>query len=731
MTLMLSLLLSFILALAIYFSLPTLRPILTFIHSCFLSPLSHSKSLEDRLSNFYTRQANGRRTMLKLCAAELEEQERNLKRGERKELVWVDIGGGTGWNIEEMDKYYPIEKFAAVYLVDLCLPLLKVAEERFKKRGWTNVHVLHQDATKFCLPLMSERLAGKEVRVDLFTLSYSLSMIPNFYELLDRIDRFLDPVTGLVGVADFYVSGRKTFGGANEVVGDELRQVGWLSRLFWLHWFELDHVDLHPSRREYLEFKFGTRKSYNGRNRFVIPLIVRIPYYVWLGTSRNKPSPSLSVASPSQQLTIDAKPPRHSPPASDQPLENGGHMVRVEMGDKIMRGNFEYQSEGAKWRLPYEFRNFHDDFRTWIYGFTWEDPNVDMQAFGSLTQQDTVLAITSAGDNLLHYAIHGAPKIIHAVDMNPCQGHLLELKLACVQALEFNDFWKMFGEGKHKNFPDLLDRKLSPYLSTQAYAFWRRNSKAFNSSFYLRGYSGWALRLIKWSFILCGAQGTVKKICDTKSLKEQIDLWENRLKPILTSRLIKFVLGNPIFMWNALGVPKNQAHMLLSETDILQYILDTLDPVVHQTLLSSTNYHYLLTLQQRYSSTSRPAYLTPDGFERLRLGQGEGTGFKIHTESLAGALSTMKEELTVVVLLDALDWFPDEMALKVTLDALRGALKKGGRAFFRSAATDPWYAKVFERNGFRVSRLGCRDVGKGKMIDQVNMYASFWKATKI
>lgn len=43
----------------------------------------------------------GRRTMLKLSAAHLREQR---KQNPHKRIVWVDLGGGTGWNIEEMDK---------------------------------------------------------------------------------------------------------------------------------------------------------------------------------------------------------------------------------------------------------------------------------------------------------------------------------------------------------------------------------------------------------------------------------------------------------------------------------------------------------------------------------------------------------------------------------------------------------------------------------------------------
>jgi len=72
---------------------------------------------------------------------------------------------------------------------------------------------------------------------------------------------------------------------------------------------------------------------------------------------------------------------------------------------------------------------------------------------------DVIFAITSAGDNILSYVLAGARKV-HAIDMNPNQNHLLELKIAAYHALEYSDFWKLFGEGKHENFRNLLINKL-------------------------------------------------------------------------------------------------------------------------------------------------------------------------------------------------------------------------------------------------------------------------------
>jgi betaine lipid synthase len=75
-----------------------------------------------------------------------------------------------------MHKYLPIPSFDAVYVVDLCEPLLQVARKRFADKGWKNVTVLCQDASQFSLPEWSD---GKDPKgcVSFVTLSYSLSMV--------------------------------------------------------------------------------------------------------------------------------------------------------------------------------------------------------------------------------------------------------------------------------------------------------------------------------------------------------------------------------------------------------------------------------------------------------------------------------------------------------------------------------------------------------------------------
>ncbi len=79
--------------------------------------------------------------------------------------------------------------------------------------------------------------------------------------------------------------------------------------------------------------------------------------------------------------------------------------------------------------------------RALVYNACWEDPAVDRRAL-ALGPSDTVLVITSAGCNALDYALAGAGRV-HAVDANPRQTALLELKLAGIRTLEFGDFFDM------------------------------------------------------------------------------------------------------------------------------------------------------------------------------------------------------------------------------------------------------------------------------------------------
>ena len=138
----------------------------------------------------------------------------------------------------------------------------------------------------------------------------------------------------------------------------------------------------------------------------------------------------------------------------------------------------------------------HTQFNNeYIYAFTWEDPRTDHRLL-KIRDDDVILCITSAGDNILDYLYNANPRRIHAVDLNPNQNHLLELKIAAFQSLPHQQVWQMFGEGKFPAFRETLLTKLSPHMSSQACQYWLKHASSFSSrGLYETGGSRYAFSL--------------------------------------------------------------------------------------------------------------------------------------------------------------------------------------------------------------------------------------------
>ena len=182
-------------------------------------------------------------------------------------LITSKIGGGTGYNVEAMLDFLNVPTFfKSVYVVDFSPSLCEVAVARFERLGWKNVKVLCQDARSFRLEDHEEMTNGRDTPTtaahttfrsedtsnkagaDVVTMSYSLSMIPEFYPVVDSITTLLAPM-GIIGVADFYVQNRIDYQSRNYTGGDIDRHCNWGSRVFWRGWFEIDRVSLEAARR--------------------------------------------------------------------------------------------------------------------------------------------------------------------------------------------------------------------------------------------------------------------------------------------------------------------------------------------------------------------------------------------------------------------------------------------------------------------------------------------------
>lgn len=183
--------------------------------------------------------------------------------------VWVDMGAGTGENV--MLAGEAAGKLREIHLVDLSSSLLDVASERLQNADIDSAQIHLADATRF--------EAARE-SVDLVTFSYSLTMIPDWFEALAAAERMLKP-GGMIGVTDFYVS--------RKFAADGHRQHGWMRRAFWSLWFASDNVFLSGDHAAMLHRRFEVERFDERLGKVPYLPLLRAPYYVLIGRKPVQP----------------------------------------------------------------------------------------------------------------------------------------------------------------------------------------------------------------------------------------------------------------------------------------------------------------------------------------------------------------------------------------------------------------------------------------------------------
>jgi len=186
-----------------------------------------------------------------------------------KNGVWVDMGGGTGSNLEYVGDN--LQHWSKVVVLDLCPSLVETAKRRVHTRGWNSfVSVVLGDACDFECPGLPA--SGT---VDVVTFSYALSMIPDWKEAIRNAHRMLKP-GGHIAVCDFTVTSSQYPG------------MGPL----WTWIFSNDHVHLRAEHIPTLGTAFEQVFLEVGYGEFpYVPSCLKCPYYAFVGkkTSANCP----------------------------------------------------------------------------------------------------------------------------------------------------------------------------------------------------------------------------------------------------------------------------------------------------------------------------------------------------------------------------------------------------------------------------------------------------------
>lgn len=199
----------------------------------------------DRYDAFRARLLHGRQALIDRL---------NLQPGARV----VELGCGTGSSVMRIGAR--AGEFAHFDMVDLCPALLEVARQRVAR--FQNIRVIEADATTW----------QPDQPVDCVFLSYALTMIPDWRQVIANVDAMLVP-GGRIGVVDFYLppSGNR------------------LGNALWRKWFGHDGVHLSEEHLPMLKRLFAEQSCLEARAPVPYLPGLQAPYYLFVGKRQSAP----------------------------------------------------------------------------------------------------------------------------------------------------------------------------------------------------------------------------------------------------------------------------------------------------------------------------------------------------------------------------------------------------------------------------------------------------------
>mmetsp|Transcript_24465 Transcript_24465/g.61929 ORF Transcript_24465/g.61929 Transcript_24465/m.61929 type:complete len:821 (-) Transcript_24465:1909-4371(-) len=363
--------------------------------------------------------------------------------------------------------------------------------------------------------------------------------------------------------------------------------------------------------------------------------------------------------------------------------------------------------------------------KTYVYNVSWEDPRVERQVL-DLGRQDHVLTIASALDNVLDYIIDGAK--VTAVDLNPCQIALCELKVACIKELEHKDFFAIFAENDCNLLRSVYNDRLRQHLSPPSQTYWDANIKTIKSFMYSGASGALAFVLFRIIFPVFGF-GFIRQCCEEGTSMED---FQQRLLPYTGRLRLLAWLADHILLYfgSALaGVPQKQLKLGHERGNTFGVVFDN---ILFQTDLCNDNYFFAGYILGGYKDFNCPRYLQKEHYETMKANIQENR-LRLFCNTIEAVLKEEQAkssgvEYTVASLLDHLDWMDHNMINDELSTLLPSMSPNSARVFWRSYSDDV-HSPILA--WLKPKQIEMYPANEPLRSDRVGMYFSSWLATVV
>jgi S-adenosylmethionine:diacylglycerol 3-amino-3-carboxypropyl transferase/ubiquinone/menaquinone biosynthesis C-methylase UbiE len=349
---------------------------------------------------------------------------------------------------------------------------------------------------------------------------------------------------------------------------------------------------------------------------------------------------------------------------------------------------------------------------SYLYNFSWEDSDVD-QHFLNMNDTDTLLCITTGGDNILNYLQHNPKKIV-SLDLNKHQNYLLKMKMALIRVCDQDEYLKIIGKPCEKNYALFCEKfeqiQKEQFLEGDCLAYWIEN-KHIMRDFIYSGASGFLAYYLLMFFSFFSIP--IHEIQFEDDLERQIQ-WYNKHE----NQFHKFLYWAMFFQYpitQLQGVPKAQ---LEKQGDLAEKTKKIIKHMFTKSLISHNPFYYPYIFGEMTNDSCLP-YMKKANYEivKERL-----NAIEIHTTTMNDFLArNVEHKFTKISLLDHLDWF-ETKDIVAEFQLLQKNVAEKHKILFRSFANP----QHIDKSLLYLNYLYKAEINSDEeiQVDKVHMYTT-------
>jgi S-adenosylmethionine-diacylglycerol 3-amino-3-carboxypropyl transferase len=259
-------------------------------------------------------------------------------------------------------------------------------------------------------------------------------------------------------------------------------------------------------------------------------------------------------------------------------------------------------------------------FKNLNFSSSNEDGETELDA---LCGTKRILCLTGSGTRPLDMLLSGADEVI-ALDVNPTQNALLDLKVAAIKSLDHCDFLTFLGLGQLRPsgiYYDQVRNQLSPAMRQ----YWDRNRRLAGSGVW---YAGKWEKLLRWNarMLRLFRGNAIRELMSASSVEEQARIWQRRFNDGALRTTVELIGRQWVWKW----VMREPAGNFLPDSrEVGERLSSSFEHASRTYLFRTSDFATLILQGSLQADGALPVHLRPENYllvrerlSRLRIEQG-------------------------------------------------------------------------------------------------------------